>query len=287
MTLPLPPFYRRMEMKRLPLLLLAGALLAFGGCKSIGPFFERPEVTFDHVQIDKVSLFESTLIFTFRVHNPNPMGVNIESITYELGIENSHLAEGTLSQGFKLPASETQNVAIPVKFDHQKIFQLIPGLLNREAVAYTLSGKFRIMGFNLPFKTGGNLAMPKIPRVTVESVEVTDITPSGAGLEFVLDMENPNSFPVNPDSIQYAISLGGVQFVSGEAQSVPGAAAKSDIRLRVPATIDFEGMSRSALNLLGSQTADYEISGNMKFNVPGKGPAAIPFTQAGEVPLAR
>jgi len=274
-------------MRNKSILILAVITLALAGCKSLGPFFAKPDVTFDHMAIGNVSLFESTLLLTFKIHNPNPMGVNVEAITYNLAIENNLFAKGTSEAGIRLPAAGSGNVTIPVTINHQEIFRSLPNLMTRDAVKYNISGKFRVLGFDLPFQRDGNLNLPKFPRIAVETIEVKGISFSGAALEFILSMQNPNDFAVDPDSIEYALSLGGVPFVTGEALKIPSAAPNSGIRLRVPATIDFLGMGRSAMQLLDRQSARYDLSGTMRFNRPGKGATAIPFSQSGEVPLVR
>jgi len=49
--------------------------------------------------------------------------------------------------------------------------------------------------------------------------------------------------------------------------------------------VNFLKLGQSAYNLLTSESSDYELSGNMKFNVPKMGQKEFPFSKVGKVPL--
>lgn len=272
--------------KHLLLLLMAAALIA-GGCKSLEPFFARPDVSFETLSVKDMSLTQATLVFTFRVHNPNPMGVNVNAATYDLRIDDRPMARGTFDDGIRLPAAAARSMDLPVTINFTDVFQNFAAMATRESVPYVLSGSFNMLGFDLPYRTEGSLPVPKLPRISLKSVRVGKVGFSGADLDFILTLANPNPFPVHPAGLDYAIELGGIRFLSGQTQTVSAVGANGTTQVTIPATIDFIGLGRTAMHLLNNASAPYNLSGNLRFDLPGTGQQALAFDKSGQVSLVR
>ncbi len=272
--------------KHLLWFLMVAALIA-GGCKSLEPFFAKPDISFETLSFKDMSLTQGTLVFTFRVHNPNPMGVSVNAAAYDLQIGDRPMAKGTFDQGIRLPPAAARFVDLPVTINFMDVFRNLSTMANRDSVPYSLSGSFDILGFDVPYRTDGTLPVPKIPRVSLKTVQVGQVGFSGADLDFILTLDNPNPFGIQPAGLDYTIELGGIRFVSGRTQNISTVAANGATRITVPVAIDFIDIGRTAMHLLNNPSASYKVSGNLKFDHPTAGQQAFAFDKTGQVSLVR
>jgi LEA14-like dessication related protein len=267
--------------------ILALMVLSVTGCRGMDPFFARPTLSYEKMTVQDVSLFDAALLFSFTVNNPNPVGIAVQRGTYNFEIENASVAKGTFDDHVRVQAGGSGTINLPVHVDFMDFFNSVAALAGRDEVAYRLSGSFDVMGFTIPYKTEGRLALPEFPEITVERLNISELGFSKAKLNVILAVTNPNSFAIGLDQLEYSLDVGGLKFLKGMTESMRGIDKNSRVEITVPVEVDFISMGRSAMRLLGEDAAPYTLSGGMRFNVPGAGTRALPFSRSGEVPLRR
>lgn len=275
------PLFRKAPM--LLVLIIAVGLMA--GCQTLKQFVRKPAVSFDRMAIEGMSLFEATAVFMLKVENPNPIGIRVSGLTYDLELEEKPFVKGNLDKGVSIAAMETESVAIPVTVNYMDLFDSVSGYAGKDEIAYELSGTVDVMGFALPYRSRGSLPVPDLPKVSLRSVDVSGFSISGASVVFEMAVKNDNSFGVGLNGLDYAISLGGLSLADGRAK-VGALDEKGTRTVSVPVNVDFFKLGRSAYRLLSGENADYALSGDMVFSVPGAGDKRIPFARAGRVPLS-
>ena len=62
----------------------------FYGCAALQQLVLKPPVDFEGVSVSDVSLFEETLLLKLSVNNPNPIGISLRNVAYELTLNNSN-----------------------------------------------------------------------------------------------------------------------------------------------------------------------------------------------------
>lgn len=270
-----------------PFIWILLAAVSFAGCKMMAPFLAAPTVSFQQMRIQDMSLFDATLLFAFTVHNPNPVGATIRKGDYHLTIEDASMAKGTVDKPIRVAAGGSAPIEVPVHVNFMDLFNSINALALRDEVAYGLSGTFDVMGVSIPYNTQGKLALPEFPEISVTSLTVSELGLSGARINVVLSVANPNEFAVAVDGLRYALETGGMTLVDGSTQSLPRIEKNDRLALSVPVELDFLSVGRQAMRLLEGNTAPYLISGEMYFNVPGGGRKTLPFSKDGHVSLRR
>lgn len=265
--------------------LVAIALLALPACKMMTPFISKPTVSYEKMTLQGASLFDADLLFTFNVHNPNPVGINVRQGTYDFAIEGSSMASGTVDRQLSVAGGGTGSIDLPVHVNFMDLFDSIAALAHHDRVAYTLSGSFDVMGFTIPYKTEGELPLPSLPEVSVASMSVSDVSLFGARLDIILAVNNPNAFAIGLDQLAYSLDIGDIPILSGETENIRQIDENKAATIAVPVKLDALSMGRAAMRLLDGSTAPYSIRGEMRFSTPGGGTRTLPFSRSGEASL--
>ncbi len=275
-----------MTRKSLLITFLVSFLLVFS-CATLQQLIKKPEVTFESMSMRDMSLFEGTMVFHLNVSNPNPIGVHLSSINYNLKINNKDFLNGVLDKGMTLRANGIEPIELPVRVNYLKFFNSVSEFITRDEVSWDLSGSFQVMGFDIPYHANGQLAIPKLPKVSLRRVDVSKISFTGASLVFLLDIENKNSFEIDLKALDYSIKVGNSRFASGKTKKITHIGNNKKSTLNIPVNVSFMELGRSAYNLLKKSSSGYELSGNMTFGVPVMGEKNFPFSKTGKVTLKK
>ena len=274
-----------MKKKLLVCFTLLFAILA--GCKSMEHFFQKPTVSFDKMSISGMSLFDADLLFSFSVNNPNPIGGTIRKGQYRLSIEDFIVAEGVLDKGVSLQARGSRSIDLPVHINFMDLFRSASALAAKNEVPYSLTGSFDVMGFDTPFENKGHISLPEFPEISLDSVRISRLDLSGAEMGVILTVANPNRFSINLDGLRYSMDMGGMRFVSGEKDNIPAIDPSGQESIAIPVGVDFINMGRAAMNLLSGNTAPFQLSGDMRFRLPGGRTETLKYSSSGETKILR
>lgn len=258
------------------------------GCATFKDFeklVQKPTVSFKGISFRNMSLFEGTPVFKFKITNPNPIGATIRRITYDFKVNDEPFIYDVLEKGITIKPGGSGVVEVPVTFNYLDLFESVTELIRSESVAYDLSGSIRVGLFDIPYQTKGNYKIPKLPKVSLKNVDISDLSFTKASLMFHLDVKNSNPFTVKLNGLDYGIKLGGKEFVKGRAQTVSSIGKNGTSTLKIPLDISFLKLGRSVYNLMTESSSGYELSGRMKFDMPKIGIKSIPFKKTGEVPF--
>ena len=273
--------------RRVSPLVLATIVVALCSCATIQELVKKPDVTVEGMSLKDVSLFEGTMLFTFRVTNPNPIGVAVNNVAYDLKINGRDFVRSAVKQNMNVRAGGTSTVNLPVTVAYLDLFETVTEFMKSERASYDLSGSVGVGPFDIPFRTKGSLDIPRLPDISLKRVNVSSISLAGATVLFSLEMKNDNPFSVNLDGLDYGITLGGTEFVSGESRSVHSIGKKGRSLLEIPLDINFLKLGQSTYNLLRGSSSGYELTGEMVFELDRMGKKRFPFRRSGKVPLVR
>ena len=152
---------------------------------------------------------------------------------------------------------------------------------------YALTGSFDVMGFDIPYENEGRIALPTFPEISLDSVRISRLDLSGAEMAVIMSVANPNRFAINLDGLRYSMDMGGMRFVSGEADNIPEIEPSGQESIVIPAGVDFMNMGRAAMNLLTGNTAPFQLSGEMRFRLPGGRTETLGYSSSGETEIRR
>ncbi len=109
------------------------------------------------------------------------------------------------------------------------------------------------------------------PKVQVHKVELGNFNLSGGTATFVLDIQNPNKFPIPLSGFDYGLSLNGIQVANGTKEERVTIKGGDSQKVTVPLTLSFTNMMNMIPGLLRNRTLDYKLGGSVHlpwFNIP-------------------
>jgi len=109
------------------------------------------------------------------------------------------------------------------------------------------------------------------PKVQVHKVEMGKFNLSGGTATFVLDIQNPNKFPIPLAGFDYGLSLNGVPVARGNKDQRVTIRAGGSEKVTVPLTLSFSNMLNMIPGLLRDKQLNYSLDGSVHlpwFNIP-------------------
>lgn len=113
--------------------------------------------------------------------------------------------------------------------------------------------------------SGGIKGLAETPTVQVHKVEMGSFNLSGGSATFVLNITNPNSFPIPLTGFDYGLRLNGIEVANGIKEQRVTIGANQSQKIEVPLSLSFTNMLNMLPNLLRSRKVDYSLGGNLHF----------------------
>ncbi|MCP4746158.1 MAG: LEA type 2 family protein [Desulfobacteraceae bacterium] len=279
------PFFLK-QMRLIISIWLISTVLSFSGCASLGKLMAKPTVTFSTLQVTKASLIDSTMIFNFKVANPNPFSLWANRIAYHFKLNGQSFFRGTLDKGLLVSSNGTNSFQLPVTVNYLQLFDSVMDMTLRKNAAYDLTGNFTAGPITIPFSAKGIIDLPKMPKLLLENVNIENLSFQGAKLHCRLTIDNPNAFALNFNHLEYSLKLGGMTFSRATAkpkQPIPG---KGKTAMDVNINASFSDIGFGAYQLLKSSKSDYKLEGLFEMTSLNGEKQIIPFSIDGEVPFS-
>jgi len=153
-------------MRRSSMLSLCLAIV-LGACA--GPLtseVEPPRVSVAGLGFGRPGLFEQELRVDLRLQNPNDFDLDVDSLKFNLEINDLQFARGQTAADFELPALGETVVPVDILVPTNDLIQRVSELGAGEGLAYRLTGTAELgglLGIPIPFEREGKLALPRLP----------------------------------------------------------------------------------------------------------------------------
>lgn len=145
----------------LPLLVILGLL---SGCASLaGQLIEKPRISFDRLIIRDVSLTGQTLVFCFKVANPNRLSLRLVNLDYELGAGGQELGLGRLKAPLTVAGGSSAVIELPLRLDHLRLLSGAGEILRAGSLDYRLNATVQAGVISLPLVKRGQVELPRLP----------------------------------------------------------------------------------------------------------------------------
>lgn len=274
-----------------------GALLLLGGCAAVEEELARrqPDVAVDSARLGAVSFDSAELLADVRIDNPNPVSVNLAGFDYDLQLAGRSMLAGERRRALRIGANEAASIEVPLKIDFADVRDIVRDVGSRDEIDYTLAMGLDIdvpvLGMRtIPATTSGTLPVPSMPSVSLERLRVDELGWSGARATLELVVDNPNTFGLDLDRLNYDLAVNGDAWLSGDEGMTASVPAKGTGRVNIPVQLDFATIGRGAYRLLtGSGDFNYALDGNLE-GVAGDarlGAFDFDFNRRGEAGIQR
>jgi LEA14-like dessication related protein len=126
--------------------LLGGGIFAYRWYKATdgNPLaaFKEPKVDLYGFFIKSVNFQRTVADVQILVENNSPVGLDADSLHYEVYIEGTEVTRGSYNRPIHLKASDTTLITLPVTLDNQRLLRILRGLEGqRDSADYTFKAK--------------------------------------------------------------------------------------------------------------------------------------------------
>ena len=242
---------------------------------------QKPSARVEGLRLTGLDMNGVDLTFDVGVDNPNPVGISLAGLDYDLKLFGSSFLQGDQPMGMKLAANGRSQVQVPVRLGFQQLLNSYRQLKGAEEVAYQLDlgmgfevpvlGKVRV-----PASHQGQLPIPEMPAVSLKSVDVDKLSLSGAKLLLELQVDNPNSFSLLLDKLDYNLKLNGYDVGGGVVNQAARVQQDGRSLISLPLSLDFSQAGMGLYKALLGEGISYDLSGLMQAS--GSNPILSGFT---------
>lgn len=240
----------------------------------------RPTLQHNSTEQRVLSFETSELRFHFTIKNPARNDMQLKSYRYRLNSDGKTLAtgeEGTVE--ISIPAGDSVTLEVPItlssgkpvspeaqfKEKHEEKHEekseagaQFPYSFHLDALVEHSPGET----VQLTSRTEGTIPQPRLPQIHVSEVVIEQFEALIIRIEYVVEIRNYNSFPVELTTAEYTFSVGGTPWAKGEfPRQLRVSPQKSEI-LSFPMEINYLKAGRKTVDILiGDKTIDYRITG--------------------------
>lgn len=275
------------------LVLLACSLLA--GCAGLRDALDPkpPEVSVAGVRVTELGFNHAILLLDLRIDNPNAVGVKVAGYDYRLAIGGRTALTGDQRQRVELEAGGRSSLEVPLRLDFGELAGALGGLAGRNEIDYEielgLDAEIPVLGERrVSARTAGTLPLPRKPEIELRELRVSRFDFSGATVNAVFGITNPNVFAVALDRMDWNLALGGNDLFSGGTTAPLRLGPDGRGELTATFDLDTASMSRSLITLLsGSGKAGYELNAMLEATAGDDrlGSFEVPVSRSGTVSI--
>ncbi len=135
------------------------------GCANLPLQTISPEVSLADFKLSKLGLLEQTYLLRLHLKNPNPFSLPINSVDYQLHINDQEFAKGVSNQAVTIPASGEEFLDIKVASNFMRLFEKWGDWKNLigQPFKYRLEGNLGVIdgGPKLPFEYKGDISLSR------------------------------------------------------------------------------------------------------------------------------
>jgi LEA14-like dessication related protein len=226
---------------------------------------------FESAEFNAVTFEGVSMTGNFDFENPTGSPLSFERLDWAFRVGPNKLVGGSSSKQ-SIGGGARQRLAVPVTLQ----FNALPGLvasLVRGKVKYAVEAAATMKGsdgaaFVVPMRWDGDLALPKLPSVSVSKLELTELGLSEIVVTLVLAINNPNPFPIPLDGARGTVSISRIQVAQLALAEPKLIAASGTTPVELPITISVADVAGDVIQQVRSGKATFELSSELK--VAGK-----------------
>ncbi len=276
-------------LRSLLLIIALAHTLLLTGCatlEQVGQALEgqKPSARVQGLKLTSLDSNGVDLTFDVQVDNPNPVAISLAGLDYDLKLLGSSFLQGNQTKGMKLAANGSSQVQVPVRLGFQQLLDSYRQLRGAKQVDYQLDlgmgfevpllGKVRV-----PVSYQGEFPIPEMPSVSLRSLDVQQLSLSGAKLLMQLEVDNPNAFSLLLQRLDYGLKLNGYDVGGGLVKQGVKIGQEGRGTVSLPLAVDFNQVGMGLYKALLGQGIQYDLSGSMDAS------SSNPLLEAFRIPL--
>jgi len=274
--------------------LAACTLLPLAGCETMSNLLkdmDKPSASISNVRFQDISLSDITLLFDVDVNNPYDVPLPLVNVSYGLASKGTNFLDGQADVQGTVPAKGKKTIQLPAKVTFASLLSAVQGVKMGSVVPYSAEMGLAVDApavgrLTLPIKKQGELPIPAVPDVSLESVEWKSLTLQNAEAVLKLKVVNNNEFPLDLSKLAYNLTLGDTPIAQTSLTQAAKFSKGGTGTLDIPISLKPSNLGLAAFNMLTGKNASYSLSGNMDVDTPF-GAMNMPFSKKGSTKLVQ
>ncbi len=260
-------------------------VLLFSSCASLQSVLKEPEVSFSSFKISKINFDTVDLLFTYKIDNPNPIGITLPKFAYNLYVEDASFVSGTSADSISIAQQKSSMVDIPVTLSYEDLFKVITTLLNENEADYKIDTDFFL---NIPvigekkinLSHSGKFPILKLPEISLNEIKATSLNPLSPAVELSINITNKNIFAISPDALNFQVLFNNAKMIESSQRNIASLAPGKSTTIKIPIQANPVTLGTELISaIIGGKNMDVSFNGNFGFNTDyeGIGKTDIPF----------
>lgn len=229
---------------------------------------QEPKVSFQDMNIERITFDGVTLLFDFEVENPNNFGVSASGYNYEFFINESSFISGVQNESLNVGRQSTQMIQVPVTLNFEEVYNSFRSLVRQDSLSYALSTEVDfdvpVLGNRkVPVRASGELPIPKVPRISLGNFDVKNISLNGAEVEVSFQVENPNPFAISIANTAYELTVNGREWLDTTLEENIRIGGAEKQMIRIPVRLNSSQMGSALMDIMSGNTSfEYDLKGS-------------------------
>lgn len=289
-------FVRTRFLVSLPLFAAAVVLagLSSAGCSAVERIINRAEKPTARVvggSLSSLSLDGAEVTLDVEVTNPYDVPLPLTAIDLALVSRASTLITGRLDEPATIPANRSESLKVPIGVTFAQVMQVLSDVQPGQVLPYEAQATLKLDApgigpLSLPLAHRGDLPVPAVPTVSIETVRFDELSLSNAAATVRVAVSNPNAFEAAFRDFGYALDLAGVEVGRGEIASPVTLKAKGAGTFNIPLQFSPRDLGLALFQTLMSGEASYRLHGGIDVSTPF-GALDMPYDRTGATALVR
>jgi len=281
------------------LIILALATIFISSCSMLGGIMQekvkKPEVDFTDARLNSLSFDSIGFMFDLKIRNPNSVGLKLAGFSYDFLINGNSFVKGNQNRELQIEAMGESTIQLPVTFGFVDLYNAFQSLMKQDVSKYQIDCGFSfnvpVLGMvTIPISKTGDFPLLKLPKLSLESLKLKNLSLTGAELSLGLKMSNPNTFTMMLDKIDYDFEVNGIKWITGNARQVAEIEQKGEGNIEIPIRLDLLELGRSVYQIINSSSdLNFKFGGDIDLStsLPLLGKVNLPFDQQGRIKITR
>ncbi|KPJ96506.1 MAG: hypothetical protein AMJ53_00525 [Gammaproteobacteria bacterium SG8_11] len=256
-------------------------------CAGLEKHIQTPTVKYAGSRVNNATLYDANVDFLIHVDNPNPIGLTVQGLNYNLDINNKKLLSGSAQPGTEVPAREGVDLSVPVLIRYEDILDGLQELLQKDTLDYALKGEIDLGFFKLPYSTSGTIPLPQLPQIQLKAINIKRLAFDGVETVMQFSIDNNNDFALSASGLSYELLLNNIATVTGANTTAIDVPPQSDGTFEIISKFSLQQLSKVLDTFRKGDSVNAELNGQLEIPVTDKQNKQIPFSWSGETAIFR
>jgi LEA14-like dessication related protein len=233
-----------------------------------GKNYVMPDLQSTKTVIDEITADSLKGKLIMRVKNNLPFTIDIDRLQYKVTIDGDTVTKGNDTNGIRIEANSNDEVTVPIKTNIRSFYKKVEQLESDSAdvgVHAVLYNRFPVVGSKaIPVNFTKRVYIPKLPKVEVEGVDLSNVGLKGGKLQVKIKVTNYSSMPYSINGFTYRFKMSDNIDMKGTSKETFNFRKKGSETITVPVDMDLNQVGEAAMKILfKSDDTPYTFSGNM------------------------